>query len=183
MKNVNKYTVWSNNDLDIENWREDLIETMKMNGEPTPTEEELIARMYETNDLYLDDERTNLDIDLGEPIVAVVDLGRWDGRYNAYKIIKSGNIKDCLTADEDYVEWYVDSFGNFRCDAVHHDGVNHYLYRVLKPSLSDACKDQLFSHILDGTITPTLLTRYTKAVGVRIAEVYGWKVRGAKVAC
>lgn len=181
--NAAKYTVWSNRNLDLDEYRKDIIEMAKENGEPIPSDDELYERMVEDNALLLDDERTNLDIDLGAPIIVIADIGRWNGRVNAYKIIESGNIKDCLVSDTDYAEWYVDVYGNLRCDAVHHDGTNHYLYRVIKPELSERCREHLFDCALRGVATPTLLTRYTKAVGVHIAEVYGWKVRGAKVAC
>ena len=50
--------------------------------------------MYERNGEYLDDERMNLDIQLDKPILVIVDLGLWNGRYSGYKEIKSGNIKE-----------------------------------------------------------------------------------------
>ena len=40
------------------------------------------------------------------------DLGRWHGRVSGYKMIDSGNIKDCLYSDTDYTEWYVDKYGD-----------------------------------------------------------------------
>ena len=56
-----------------------------------------------------------------------------------YKEIPSGNIRDCLYSerDMDYSTWYVDKNGDFRCDAIHHDGTNHYLYRAYKDGVSD----------------------------------------------
>ena len=54
-----------------------------------------------------------------------------------YKDIPSGNIRDCLYADTDYTEWYVDKYGDLRADATHHDGTNHYLYRVFKDGVSE----------------------------------------------
>lgn len=43
--------------------------------------------MYERNSEYLDDERMNLDIQLDKPILVIVDLGLWNGRYSGYKEI------------------------------------------------------------------------------------------------
>lgn len=51
-----RHIIWSNYDLDYENWRDDL-ETEY----PDMTEDERIALMYEINGDYLDDERMNLD--------------------------------------------------------------------------------------------------------------------------
>lgn len=112
-----KYLIWSNYSLDYEDWREDLEAEY-----PELSEQEREEKMYERNGEYLDDERMNLDIQLDKPILVIVDLGLWNGRYSGYKEIKSGNIKDCLFSECDYVTWYVDRLGDMRCDAVHHDG-------------------------------------------------------------
>lgn len=42
---------------------------------PDITEAERMALMYELNGDYLDDERSNLDIQLSRPILVVGDLG------------------------------------------------------------------------------------------------------------
>ena len=85
--------------------------------------------MEETNYDYLSDERVNLNVQLSQPIIVIGDIGRWNGRVAGYKMIESGNIKDCLYSDTDYTEWYVDKYGDLRADAVHHDGTNH-IYTV-----------------------------------------------------
>ena len=101
-----KYLIWSNYSLDYEDWREDLEVEY-----PELSEQEREEKMYERNSEYLDDERMNLDIQLDKPILVIVDLGLWNGRYSGYKEIKSGNIKDCLFSECDYVTWYVDRLG------------------------------------------------------------------------
>lgn len=80
--------------------------------------------MVKSNAENLYDERVNLNIQLSQPIIVIGDLGRWNGRVSGYKMIDSGNIKDCLYSDTDYTEWYVDKYGDLRADAVHHDGTN-----------------------------------------------------------
>ena len=89
-----KYLIWSNYSLDYEDWREDLEAEY-----PELSEQEREEKMYERNSEYLDDERMNLDIQLDKPILVIVDLGLWNGRYSGYKEIKSGNIKDCLFSE------------------------------------------------------------------------------------
>ncbi len=130
--------------------------------------------MCETNDQYLEDERVNLNIQLSEPILLIADTGRWNGRFPGYAEIKSGNIKDCLQTSMDYATFYVDKRGDLRCDAVHHDGTNHYLYRVYKPCVSDGRIDRLKEKILDGTATRKDITRVTDRLGDHIGKVYGW---------
>ena len=168
---MKKKIIWSDYNLDYEDWREDLEAEY-----PELSEQEREEKMYELNNEFLDDERINLDIQLDKPILVIVDLGLWNGRYSGYKEIKSGNIKDCLSSECDYVTWYVDKLGDMRCDAVHHDGNNHYLYRVFKPEVSDTRKENFLKKVLRGTVTRADITRTTQRLGDKIAEVYGWKI-------
>lgn len=96
-----KFVVWSNLDLDLDDWRADLEDEY-----PGLIDDELIEKMTEINDSYIDDERANLDIVTGTEIIAIADIGRWDGRYMGYSEIKSGKISDCLYSPHDYSEWY-----------------------------------------------------------------------------
>lgn len=64
-----RHIIWSN-DIDYDDWREDLEEQY-----PDLTEAERMELMYELNSDYLDDERSNLDIQLSRPILVVGDLG------------------------------------------------------------------------------------------------------------
>lgn len=163
------HLIWSNYHLDLDDWRDVLLEE-----HPEASETELYQLMYEQNDSYLDDERTNLNIQLTCPILVIADLGRWNGRYSGYKEIPSGNIRDCLYSDTDYSTWYVDRLGDLRCDAVHHDGTNHYLYRAYKPGVTEAQMDRLKEKIYDGVATRADITRITRRLGDDIGKVYGW---------
>lgn len=161
--------IWSNESLNLEDWRADLEEEY-----PGYSDDELYEIMCETNADYLDDERMNLNIQLSQPILVVADLGLWHGRRMGYKEIESGNIRDCLYAGHDYVTWYVDKNGDFRCDDIHHDGTNHYLYRVYKDNVSESQKDRLKEKIYDGTATRADIVRITRRLGDEIGKVYGW---------
>ena len=92
-----RHVIWSNCDLDYDDWRDDLEAEY-----PQMTEDQRIRLMYEINGDYLEDERVNLDIQLPESILIIGDLGLWNGRRQGYKEIASGNIKDCLYSDCDY---------------------------------------------------------------------------------
>ena len=169
--NSEKHIIWSNYDLDYENWRDDLEAEY-----PDMSEEERIALMYEINSNYLDDERTNLSIQLSQPILMIADIGRWDGRYSGYGEIKSGKISDCLYSELDYATWYVDKLGDLRCDAIHHDGTNHYLYRVYKPGIRESQIDLLKEKLYEGKATRADITRITRRLGDEIAKVYGFSI-------
>ena len=86
-----KHLIWSDLDLDYEDWRADLEAEY-----PELSEYERMALMHEINGHYLDDERANLNIQLDQPILIIADLGLWTGRHMSYKEIASGNIRDCL---------------------------------------------------------------------------------------
>ena len=171
-----RHIVWSDQNLDIEDWREAYKEYLEANElDLDPDDEQAIYEwMVETNEEYLSDERMNLDIQLSQPIIVIGDLGRWNGRVMGYKMIDSGNIKDCLYSDTDYTEWYVDRYGDLRADAVHHDGTNHYLYRVFKEGVTDSQIERLQDKIYMGKATRADITRVTKRLGDEIGRVYGW---------
>ena len=166
-----RHIIWSDIHLDFEDWRADLEEQY-----PDLSEDELIQKMYEINSEYLGDERMNLNVPLSQPIIVIGDLGRWNGRVSGYKMIDSGNIKDCLYSDTDYTEWYVDKYGDLRADAVHHDGTNHYLYRVFKDGVTDTQIENLQNKIYNGKATRADITRVTKRLGDDIAGVYGFPI-------
>lgn len=171
-----RHIVWSDQNLDIEDWREAYKEYLEANElDLDPDDEQAIYEwMVETNEEYLSDERMNLDIQLSQPIIVIGDLGRWNGRVMGYKMIDSGNIKDCLYSDTDFTEWYVDRYGDLRADAVHHDGTNHYLYRVFKEGVTDSQIERLQDKIYMGKATRADITRVTKRLGDEIGRVYGW---------
>lgn len=166
----NNHIVWSDMDLDFDKWKDDLIEQY-----PDASEDELIAKMYEINNDYLDDERINLNIQLPQSIIVIGDLGFWNGRANGYKMIESGNIRDCFQSECDMNEWYVDKNGDFRCTAIHHDGRNYYLYRTFKDGVTESQIERLQEKIYDGTATRRDITRVTRRLGDDIGAVYGWK--------
>ena len=171
----NKQIIWSS-DVDFDDWRDDLEAEY-----PNKSEKELVEIMYDRNAEYFDDEKYNLDISVGRPILVIADLGLWQGRRSGYKILSSGNINECLSCGEDYNTYYVDEMGDLRCDAVHHDGTNYLLFRVYKKTASEAQIDRLLRKIYNGTCTRQDITSATQRLGDAIANVFGWKIPGRKV--
>ena len=166
-----RHVVWSNENLDLEDWRADLEEEY-----PGYSDDELYEIMCDTNSSYLSDERVNLNIQLDQPILVIADLGLWNGRRTGYQEISSGNIRDCLYSGRDieYATWYVDKLGDLRCDAIHHDGTNHLLYRTYKPGARDSQIDLLKEKLYYGKAVRTDITRITRRLGDEIGKVYGW---------
>ena len=164
------HLIWSNYDLDYDDWKDDLEAE-----HPDLSERERIDLMYQINSDYLDDERVNLNIPLSRPILVIADLGLWYGRRQGDKEIESGNIRDCLYDDNDYVTWFVDKNGDLRCDSIHHDGTNHYLYRTYKDGVSEEQIENLKWKLYNGQATRKDITRITRRLGDEIGKVYGWE--------
>lgn len=170
---MKKHIIWSNMNLDIEDWRDGYKEMAEENGWEEDTDDDnLYDYMTETNNMYLDDERMNLDKVVEGRILVIADLGLWNGRKSGYKIIDSGNISDILDFTYDYAEFYGDGY-NIRGTEVHHDGSNHYLYRVIR---EDRNIQNLLDDIWDGKeFTMKKLNYYTKSLYKDVAAVYGWR--------
>lgn len=98
------FVIWSNEYLDWDNYRDAFEEDYS-----SLTDDEKYQLMCDLNNDYLDDERRNLDIQVGTPIIVIADIGRWDGRHTGYREISSGCIKDCLESQLDGVTWYLET--------------------------------------------------------------------------
>lgn len=170
---VERHVIWSDMHLDLEDWRDFLTESYP---ELSNNESKLYELMHELNADFLNDERRNLDIPLPQPILVIGDLGLWHGRVKGCKLLRSGNIRECLFSKADMAEWYVDRNGDLRADAIHHDGTNHYLYRVFKRGVTDAQIENLQDKIYCRRATRADITRVTQRLGDSIAAVYGFRI-------
>ena len=172
-----KHMIWTDDVyyMDTDAWFKDLREDC-----PDASDNDLWRMMWETNAVYLEDERVNLDINVPEGILAIADLGLWYGRRMAYKEI-GDNISDCLygtVQGQSSCTWYVDELGDLACEESHHDGTNHYIYRAWKPGVTDNQRDALLDKLYNGTAKRRDITRCTRRLGDDIADVYGWSIRG-----
>ena len=153
------------------------VEVTREEYSKTISNEKLYDECYENNRLWFEDERENLSsVDDSGELIAIADVGRWNGRVSGYKRIK--DLPDVLYSSCDYERVYVDSNGDLRKDESHHDGSNSILYRYFKDNLTEEQKDNFLGKIYNGECTQKDITRYTRKAGVGIAKVYGWKVRG-----
>lgn len=168
-----KKTIWQNIDLKIEDWKDDYKEYIEINEFKAlnpENEDEIYDYMVNTNDLYLDDERLNLNKEIDGRILVIADIGRWYGRAQGYKILDN-NISSILDTDCDYCEWYSDGY-NIKFTGHHHDGVNYLEYRVIR---EDRNIDNLLRDLYYGEeISRKKLNYYTKSLHPYVAEIYGW---------
>lgn len=145
----------------------------------TITEEDIYKECDFLQSVWFDDELAQLkEIDEGYGLIAIADVGRWNGRFSGYKEVK--NLADVLYSDCDYEKVYIDSNGDLRKEESHHDGSNSILYRYWKDGLTVEQKDRFLDKIYNGECTQKDITRYTRKAGIEIANTYGWTVRGGE---
>ena len=172
---MQKHTIWSNLNLNIDDWRDGYKEWLEINDidDRDPDDENDIRDwMYETNAEYLMDEELNLDKETDGRILVIADLGLWNGRKQGYKILPYRNLKYILEYRYDYAEFYGDG-KDIRAKEIHHDGTNYYLYRVIRENRDI---DKLLDAIYDGEeISSQKLNYYTRSLYKDVADVYGWR--------
>ena len=158
--NKQRRIIWTNNDYD--EWCEAMADEI--------TDEEITPEYYnfccETN---LGDERCNLDVEVDGYIVCFASLGLWNGIHNGAKLVGT-NVKDILYDNCDLITWYCDVH-NVRCDASHHDGTNHYLYRVADTKEK---AERLINKIAFEDMSEEEFRKATKSLRPYVAKVYGW---------
>jgi hypothetical protein len=172
---MKKHTIWSNINLDIEDWRYAYKEFLEMNdvdGDPDD-EDAIYDWMHEMNGEYLYDEQRNLNKQIDGRILIIADLGLWNGNKSGYKILGS-NIKEIFNINSrgfDYAEFYGDGH-NIKGVEHHHDGTNYYEYRVIR---EDRNIENLLDAIYNGEeISRKKLNYYTRSLYPYVAKIYGW---------
>lgn len=130
---------------------------------------------------YIDDERCNLRVNVGNTILAIADLGLWDGRVQGYEELRTTMLSDVLYTDCYYAEWYCDAH-DLRSRQTHHDGTNYILYRRRKDGITDYQWDNFLYKLYTGTANREHISKYTTSLLPYVAKVYGWKYHGKDVA-
>lgn len=160
----NKRIIWTNDNYD--EWLKSMLSDME-EGE---TEDDFDYERYaEDCSFWLDDERANLNEEVEGCIIAFAELGLWDGKHNGAKIVGT-NVKQILNSQCDYVTWFCDRY-NVRCEASHHDGTNHILYRVAK---NREAAERLANRIAYEGMTEEEFRKATRSLRPYIAKVYGF---------
>ena len=167
MKNI----IWSNMNLNIDDWRDGYAEFCEINEIEPGNEYDIYNWMEETNADYLDDERMNLNKQLDGDLLIMGDLGLWNGRAHGYKIARA-NLNAIFDIDDDLTEFYGDG-REIRATGCHHDGRNYYQFRAIRPGRDI---DKLLNAIYNGEyISPQKLNYYTRSIYKDIANIYGWR--------
>lgn len=103
-------------------------------------------------------------------IIAIADLGLWNGRKLGVKYYAT--IQSIFSVREDEAKWYCDSY-NLRSNLSHHDGTNYVLYREI---IDEKRVDFLFDKIRNGVagVTEKDFARCTRSLRPIFKDIYGW---------
>ena len=174
---MKKHIIWSNN-IDLNDWASYLEEELSnkiMKGKKEEGEKFSEVEKYELvcnlNDEYFEDEKINLNQPLPNRIVAIANLGLWNGRKTGYKIL-GDNLNEILQGFGcDFIEVYSDGY-NIKFKGVHHDGKNYMEFRLIKNTENI---DNLLNDIYEGKeISRSKLSYYTSSLLPYVAKFYGW---------
>lgn len=164
--------------IDEENdWRKQIVEMMNEDldeDEDKITDEDDYAvteRLYDDISMNYDDEKLNLSKKLPNNIIAIADMGFWDGRRTGGKILRN-NLNEVLyygSCDDLHV--YVDRY-DVHAKMAHHDGTHFVTYRMVKEGIDAG---ELLDKLVYGDgLSKQEITRYTKSLRPYIKLCYGW---------
>lgn len=162
---TNKRTIWQDPIYEPDEAYEGAWEEYLKDNNLTPDDCPLNQFINDEAEAVLEAEQTNLNIEVPNGIVAIANLGLWNGNVRGSNKNYSTNIKDCLHSQcGGYMKFVVED-GEFVAYEAHHDGTNHYRFRKWKDGVTDEQKDEARTEDLD---------ELTESLAPTIAKVYGW---------
>jgi hypothetical protein len=155
---------------DIDNYKEAFLDYCKING-LDPEEEDIYEFANEESGIWLDDEKSNLDIPCGR-ILVIASLGLWDGKHSAYKVINAKSVRNIFKEAQDDFTFYCDRY-NVCAEIIHHDGTNVLEFREItnEGSALERLKEALYNQ---KEVTREMIRRCTRSLRPKVAAVYGF---------
>jgi len=149
----------------------DIIEQLRENDiKLDDITEQMILNEQFMSQIDFEDEEGNLNLELPHKIICIANLGLWNGKHTGYKIL-GYNLKEILyQAQGDYYKVYYDGY-NIKATDIHHDGTNHYTFRMIKPNMNI---ELLLTKLYNGTAQATDINNYTTSLRKYAKEIYGW---------
>jgi hypothetical protein len=164
--------IFNNINVNEEDYQDVFLEWCDTNG-CNPEDKDLDDFIQEELNIWLEDEQINLNKPCGN-ILAIADLGFWNGRKQGYKVIntqKLNGIFDVLGSDYNYFKFYCDRY-DVKATLLHHDGTHYITFREIKPNVNI---QRLLDKIYNGEeVSQKEITRYTKSLKPLVSKVYGW---------
>ena len=171
-----KYTIWKSYGMhsieEIKDYEETAMQCF-LNNEFTEeeiTQEAITDRIYEDLEDTFEDECYNLNKKLEGNILAIANMGLWNGRKTGYKVL-SNNLQEILTSSIgcNEKEIYFDGF-NIKAKGHHHDGTNYIEFRMIRPNRNiNKLLDKIY---MNQPITRNEINYYTKSLRKEIKAIY-----------
>lgn len=166
---MEKYVIWSNLALRLDDWREKVLEDdPSLAGDEAAME----RRMVELNNLRLLDARINFDEELDGPILALGEVRVGEESAPVYKLYPSGNPAAIFYTDSGAAEWYVDTDGELRSFHRYPGGTVLVRYRVFKENTDPELQRRLMELAGNGLVSEELLREHTTRLGEHAALIY-----------
>lgn len=182
--NEQEHVIWSNIDLNIDDWREGYKEFCESNNFPCHPEDDAAVYDYmiEENAENFYTEKKNLNVEVDAPILMLTDIEKENDRYKGHIVIQTGNISDCLYNWNDcsYSKFFLNKDGDFCSVGIHGDGINHYMFRAFNKGTSEEQIQDLEEKLYHDTATPREVAKATHRLGDEIAKVYGFELPKVK---
>ena len=124
---------------------------------------------------WFEDEEANLNVELDTRILAIADVGLWNGRVMGYKEL-TGNLSSILRSmnNVDYLKVYF-ADREVRAIGIHHDGTHYVTFRAWKDSTTDAQRERVTQAIYNQKENAmALVKRYTRSLIKDVRSIYGW---------
>ena len=170
---MERYTIWSNRDLKLDDWRETVLENApELAGDEAAME----RRMLELNNLRLLDARINFDEELDGAILAIGEVRVGEETAPVYKLFPSQNPSAIFYTDSPTAEWYVDTDGELRSFHEYPGGTVSVRYRVFRENTEPEIVQLLMERIGAGLAPEELIRRHTTRLGEHAALIYKLKL-------
>lgn len=170
-------TIWKSYGMydlkEMEQAEQDAREHLKENDFEDWETVDVTDTIYEDINMWFEDEESNLYKVLDGRILAIANMGLWNGRRTGYKIL-GNNLNEVLTSTIgcDEKEVYCDAY-NVYAEGYHHDGRNYVEFREIR---EDRDIDRLLNKIYNNEeVTRREINYYTKSLRKYVKQIYGIK--------
>lgn len=142
------------------------------------------AAYYEDQEIFLGDEKTNLDIKTSGCVMAFAanstNYPDYYGRGIRYGHIALGyNVNSIFDMPGDDRDFYFDG-ENVRGYWANHDGGGVVIFRAWRAGISEATKSRFLDLFGRGLASYEDMEKVTRSIGPDVAKVYGWKIKKAQ---
>lgn len=132
-------------------------------------------------EIYLGDEKMNLDIRTAGDVIALAANGtrypEFYGRGTRYGYQElTGNVNSIFRISGDDREFYYDG-ENVRGTWANHDCFGDVVFRAWRSGISEKARENFLSLFCRGQASYEDMEKVTRSIGPDVAKVYGWKAR------